>query len=261
MDAITLEKLHETELKILDEIVRICENNGITYYLAGGSVLGAIRHKGIIPWDDDIDVMMPRADFDKFAKACEKELSSEYFYQSSETDPHYHHIFAKVRKNNTEFIEAGVQDIGQHNGIFVDIFPLDNARAQQGKQTKRAMWANKMEFLMRVKDKETKGRFFDRILVKFISFKSLRKMQKRFMTADNKKDCEFYVNYGSQYGVKKQTMPKSIYAPPVKVEFEGRSCCVPKEYDEFLKRLYGENYMQLPPEEKRVTHNPIKISF
>lgn len=120
--------------EILDEIVRICEEENLTYYLAGGSVLGAIRHGGFIPWDDDIGIMVPREDYEKFAEACKRKLNSNYFYQSIDTDARYVKRFAKVRKNNTIFQEKMFNGIQQHNGIYVDIFPLDNARNQFGIQ-------------------------------------------------------------------------------------------------------------------------------
>ena len=261
MDKETLKKLHDTELEILDVIVKICKDNNITYYLAGGSVLGAIRHKGIIPWDDDIDIMMYRSDLDKFERICKDHLPEGYFYQSSKTDPHYHHIFSKVRKNDTLFIEKQTATTGQHNGIFVDIFPIDSAKREYGIQTKQAMFANKIEKILKVKDNIMEGNIIDKVIAKIFSEKSLLTIQRKILSAFNNPKNEYYVNFGSQYGVKKQTMKRSVYYPPIEVEFEKKKYCIPNDYQFFLKKLYGDKFMELPPENKRITHNPVKIAF
>ena len=263
MDNCTLDKLHGIQLEILDVIVSLCKANGITYYLAGGSVLGAIRHKGIIPWDDDIDVMMYRDDFIKFEEICKNQLPKDYFYQSINTDPHYHHIFSKIRKNNTLFIEKETEATGQHNGIFVDIFPIDSAKNETGIQHFQYLISNKIEKMCKVKDGITKGNYFDRIIICLFDYRKLIRIQNYILTNSNTKSNsnKYYVNFGSQYGIKKQTMLKSVYYPPIEVKFEGRMCCIPNNYDYYLRRLYGDSYMELPPVEKRVTHNPLKIKF
>lgn len=261
MDKETLSKLHDTELEILDVIVKICNDNNLTYYLAGGSVLGAIRHKGIIPWDDDIDIMMYRSDLDKFEKLCEKQLPDGYFYQSSKTDPHYHHIFSKVRKDGTLFVEKQTASTGQHNGIFVDIFPIDSAKHECGLQSKQAMLANKIEKILKVKDNILSGNFLDKVIATIFSERFLLLIQREVLSVFNNPKNKYYVNFGSQYGVKKQTMKKSVYYPPIEIEFENRKYYIPNDYDHFLRKLYGDKYMELPPKNKRVTHNPIKIAF
>ena len=261
MEQEQLDKLHRIELDILDVIIQICTDNNITYYLAGGSVLGAIRHKGIIPWDDDIDVMMSRSDLQIFAKACETQLPQGYFYQSSETDSHYHHIFSKVRKDGTQFVEEQSLTTGQHNGIFVDIFPLDCAKKAEGIQSMQACLANKLEKILKVKDHIIQGNPIDKAIAYLFSSRFLIKLQRIILSLRNSSNSEYYVNFGSQYGIKKQTMNKTIYYPPSQVEFEQRICNVPNDYDFFLKQLYGNDYMKLPPENKRKTHNPILISF
>lgn len=259
MDPVTLDKLHKTELEILDVIIKICKDNDLTYYLAGGSVLGAIRHKGIIPWDDDIDIMMYREDLLKFEQICKEQLPKGYFYQSSNTDPHYHHIFSKIRKNGTIFIEKGNEESQQHNGVFVDIFPLDCAKKERGIQRYQAIVSNKIEKILKVQDGLLNGNIKDKILLHILNRDTLKRIRQKVLSFYNTDKNKYYVNFGSQYGVIKQTMPKSLYYPPVEALFEGRMCNIPNDYDAFLKRLYGESYMELPPLEKRVTHNPIKI--
>src|SRR5690554_4415622 len=125
MDQKTLKKLHNVQIEILNQIVKICNQNKLTYFLIGGTLLGAIRHKGFIPWDDDLDIAMPRKDYEKFLELCQGYLGDEYYLHCSKTDPKYWLPFAKVRKNNTIFEEKSIQTINSHKGIYVDIFPLD----------------------------------------------------------------------------------------------------------------------------------------
>src|SRR5690606_2891856 len=114
------------QLEILIEFDRICKKNNIKYQLFAGTLLGAVRHKGFIPWDDDIDVCLLRKDYNKFIQACKTDLDSRSFLQTYVTDKNCIIQFAKLRKNNTLFLESGISDCKTHHGIFIDIFPLDN---------------------------------------------------------------------------------------------------------------------------------------
>lgn len=122
---VELRAIQMEELEILLELKRICQENGINYFLTGGTLLGAVRHNGFIPWDDDIDVAMPRKDFDRFACVCPDALSSAYFYQSAQTEENYPHYYAKIRKCGTYAGEPVTRCIQMEQGIFIDIFPLD----------------------------------------------------------------------------------------------------------------------------------------
>lgn len=264
MNKETLTQLHNVELDILDEIVRICSIHNLRYYLAGGTLLGAVRHKGFIPWDDDLDIAMPRPDYDKFCSIATKELKHGYYLSSVDTEKRYWLPFAKVRKCNTLLIEATTPWL-KDTGIWVDVFPLDldrldNMVAIQERFHKHAVYrALTVGFL--------RNEFFHPswilgyIKTGFPSFKSMNRRIYSIITGGATDKSDAYVNYGSQYGVKKQTMPISWYDPAVDIEFEGRSYKAPAQYEKFLKRLYGDNYMQLPPLEKRVTHNPVRLSF
>lgn len=121
-----MEKLRIIEVDILDEVVRICNKYDINYYLAYGTLIGAVRHKGFIPWDDDIDIWMFREDYDRFAKIAEKELSEKYYYQDWHKEKEYPYNFAKVRLNDTVVLQKPITKLNIHHGIYIDIFPLDN---------------------------------------------------------------------------------------------------------------------------------------
>jgi lipopolysaccharide cholinephosphotransferase len=120
-------KMQLMQLDILKEFDRICRKYGIKYTLCGGSMLGAVRHKGFIPWDDDIDVTVLREDYNKFSELCKTELDPDkYFYQSMETDSNYHLMYNRILLKGTAYIRAGQEHLKARTGIFVDIFPRDN---------------------------------------------------------------------------------------------------------------------------------------
>ena len=122
-----LRKLQMTELEMLIEVDRICRKYNIQYFLDGGTLLGAIRHNGFIPWDDDADIIMLRGEYEKFCKACKKELDTErFFLQDYRTDKHYLWGFAKMRRNHTTFLREGQEHVKCHTGVCIDIFYCDN---------------------------------------------------------------------------------------------------------------------------------------
>ena len=118
-----LQEIHKDLLELLKAFKNVCDKEGIWYTLAFGTVLGAVRHKGFIPWDDDIDIGMTRDNYEKFIKIANTKLSEEFFLQTMETEEETPFYFAKVRKNKTKFIEKYVKDINMNHGIFIDIFP------------------------------------------------------------------------------------------------------------------------------------------
>jgi len=268
MNPSVLKKLHETEIEILNEIDRICKKHHITYYLIGGTLLGAVRHKGFIPWDDDIDIAMPRADLETFFEVCTTELSDLFEVVNTNSDT-YCRLFAKIQKKNTLCLE---QDslIYQNNcmnwGIFVDIFPLDNTKKGYGSRIQWEMAKRINHFIIRkivigAKCKSYKDEIM-RVLLSLISTNFLKKCRDRLCKLYNhNKHCTHFINLGSpkKYGHELWLIDKWI--PVVNVEFEGKMYPAPHDYDYVLKILYGDDYMQLPPPEKRVNHNIVKISF
>ena len=258
MDDKTLKKLHQCEQEILDEVDRICDKYNLIYYLTGGTLLGAVRHKGFIPWDDDMDIVMPREDLEKFFDVAPSELGNKYFLQSQKTDSNWHRLYCKVRKNNTLFIEKKTKGLKHHQGIYIDIFPLDSGNRHN-------------DLLERIKSKFVKTvnahfqMFYGEVpmnwkhkLISYIfpiSFFEL--VRKRWMNGSG----DYFINYESRYHTLKYTFRKSVFNPPVLLEFEGKKYSVPREYKTVLSRIYGDDYMELPPEDARRTHNPVELSF
>ena len=127
MRELTCDEAKKFELDILLEIDSFCKKNNLRYFLAYGTLIGAIRHKGFIPWDDDIDIGMMRKDYDLFIKYASEELDSKYYLDCYETNKNCYLPFAKVRKNNTIFDEEENHHLNNHKGIYVDVIPIENA--------------------------------------------------------------------------------------------------------------------------------------
>ena len=124
-DKETLDKLHQVEMEILDDFVKVCEKHKLRYFLTGGTMLGAVRHSGFIPWDDDVDIGMPREDYDKFIEIGDEALGDKYQLECFEHNKNYHLPFAKVVKKNTIFDE-GFDKLKYLKGIYIDIIPFEN---------------------------------------------------------------------------------------------------------------------------------------
>lgn len=263
----SINRLQGLQLDIMLEVKRICEAHNLRYFLVGGSLLGAIRHGGFIPWDDDLDIAMPRKDYDAFISICTTELDSQYYLHTTETDSLYWLPFAKVRKNGTYLEEESITPITTHKGIYIDIFPLDVAVKPGGpilyfqKQMVKILAAVVMvkRGLQLRKPKGLAKRIIVCLAAPFsISF--LIKCQRKIMTLHNKKNTEYWVNLGSNYNYIKQTIPVSKYCPPRVTDFEGEKLQIPNEYEYILTRIYGD-YMRLPPEEKRVARHAVEMHF
>jgi len=250
-----LKKLQAELLDLLIEFDRICNKYDIPYFLYGGTLLGAIRHKGFIPWDDDIDVAMFRDDYNKFKSIVEIELDKDkYFFQNQETDKFYNWVFARLRKNNTVYKREGQEHLKYHDGIFIDIFPLDDISENKFKQNltlymcklcKKALWAP-------VGIKYGKNIIHRNVfkLLNLIPRSRIISIYEYFAIKFNKQKTGLIASHNAFSIVLK----KEWYESSKKVEFEGLKFNAPAQYHEFLKARYGD-YMKLPPKEDRVGHH------
>lgn len=261
LDKETTKKLQEKILKIFIEFKKICEDNGLKYYLIGGSCLGAVRHKGFIPWDDDIDVGMPREDFTTFCRIAPQFLSQNLFLQTYESDPQYYFEFAKIRDSNTTYLDSGMKQLDINHGIFMDIFPLDSYPNSLFSKFKlrfnRALYDNyiqlrhsKIEPENRSVQKKIMQKLSCRIVKSEIQAKASRTAL--FQQVSNKPG-KFVANYYGAWA-KKEICPTRWFGDGISASFEGYDVKIPKEYDSYLSQLYGD-YMKLPPIEKRVSHH------
>lgn len=257
-----LSKLHKDILTIMDEIDRICKAYNIKYYLVGGTLLGAIRHHGFIPWDDDLDIAMPRDDMEKFLSIAKSELSSQFYIEWISTNEKYWQFFPKVCLKNTIFEERYVKK-AKPTGIFVDIFPLDYSPAYCSyTEKKRSIIKKLIGYLQRrVAGGFTIKYFYDPLLRHLLSPKYVFKVMDKITKSVAKHGQTHFANFGSQYRLSKQTMPIEWYGNGVTVDFEGHSYKAPAEYIKVLTSVFGDNFMQIPPSNKRRCHYPSSVKF
>ncbi len=267
-----LRKLQLTELEILIEFDRICRKHGLRYYIVGGTLIGAVRHGGFIPWDDDIDVSMPRKDFSKLCKIANEELGKDYFLQTRKTDKKCQFHYAKLRKNGTYFGEEKFEHTAFHKGIFMDIFPLDYI--PENKLLQKLIFGSfgLMSGLISSKEKSDEYLFKGRnkalvFLLRCIRFSNPKFVLRGLRTfiakvsnlLSNKK---LLASLSGFHGYPKEMSPEKWWGEGCGIDFEGISVTAPAEYETLLTHMFGD-YMELPPEEERINHsvNSDKIIF
>jgi len=266
MRNIFLDKLHDEQIKILDDIKRICDKNNIQYFLMYGTLLGAIRHKDFIPWDDDIDIAMPREDYEKFIKIANNELNKPYILDNITTNKKYYLPFIKIRNSKTIFNEKNLKNYNGNKGIYVDIFPLD--------------YVNDVE--------TTKFKIIFKListLSKILSYKNIKLYKKNvifntliFMTKiiPNKlifqtinylvklvsipRKAKYMVSLCGLTEIDNSNFKTVDILPTKKIKFHNKYYMGVNNSDNILTKLYG-NYLEMPPIDKRITHNPVSIKF
>jgi len=252
--------LQKKELEILKEFIRVCDKLKLNYYMAGGSLIGVIRHKGFIPWDDDIDVCMLRKDYEEFLKKAQPLLKKNYFLQTYETEPGYTGNFAKIRDSKTTFIESSVKKHKINHGIYIDIFPLDNRYKYNKIKLKLLDCQIYKTYTLDFK-KTFKYRI--KLLISNMIYgrkttSEICRLKDRIFTKKNNIKMDKCICYSGAWGIEKETHYISDFEDTIKKQFEDVIVTIPKGYDRVLKDTYGD-YMQLPPIEKRKPHHYSEI--
>lgn len=256
-------ELKKTEIGILRYIDDICGKNKLTYFLSGGSLLGAIRHKGFIPWDDDLDIMMPRPDFMKLVKLLETGDRYRCNFIYSKKD---HYInFAKVVDKKTTLIETKMPLYEEGLGVFVDIFPLDglpNNVNTLKRYYRRIMFYRHMRnwaYSENNNSTSTGQSLIKKMLHPYARKKGWRYWVEKIDEYGRKYDYDKakYVGVPTSGYDEREVFTKEAFSGVLRVPFEEYEFDIPVGYDEYLTKLYGD-YMQLPPEDKRVTRHTFK---
>lgn len=260
------EKLKQIELDLLKIFAEICDNNNLKYFLIGGTLLGAVRHKGFIPWDDDIDVGMPRKDYEKFIKIAQKQLPEYIFLQTNKTDPKYPQNFAKLRNCNTTFIETAVKNLKINHGIYIDVFPFDAVPNDKFKQKvilfKSKLLSVRIQELYTVENIGAVKSLRNKVIINLLKlfyhtpYDAVRAKEKLNRNYENIK-TDYLFNFSGAWG-KKEISPRIWFDESIKLQFQDCMFSCPKRYDEYLNRIYGD-YMRYPPVEQRVSHHYTEI--
>ncbi len=263
-DAQILDNLKKAELDILKEFIKVCDSLNLRYYITYGTLIGAIRHKGFIPWDDDIDLYMTRADFEQFKLKAPELLPEHLFVQTSKTDPEFIYSYMKIRNSNTTFIESTASHRNINHGIFIDIFPLD---FYPKSKIKAFFFTILCELIRRrvittIYQLKNSNLSFSKktflllqkiaLYILFPSIKTTLRLQKKISSNVTKSDK--YVSYEDLNFSNKYIFSKSWFDDITKADFEDIQVNVPVDYDSVLKNLYG-NYMEFPPKEHQIPHH------
>lgn len=271
----TLRKLQLCELDILRDFVKICEENNLTYFGFAGTAIGAIRHGGFIPWDDDIDMGILRKDYDKLAEIIKRDWSDKYTFVDASEYGDYSNMNAHIVLNGTKFVETCAKGLTYPQGIFLDIFPFDNAPSDEKKREKhiRNSWLLSKVLILKhipflvLPFKGTKAKlchivtaiiwFFLNLFC--VSHKFLHKIVLNYCSKYKNEDTGYYY-YSCSSSRQGTVFSKDDFYPLRKIKYEDLELDFPKNVEKGLNRVYGD-FMQLPPPEKRVNHCPQELAF
>ena len=261
-----LKLLQEIELENLRMLMEICEKNHLRYYLIGGSLLGAMRHKGFIPWDDDIDVGLPRPDYNRFVQIAKSYLPDHMDVRTMTSDPNYKCYFTRLINNKKKIY----WDHGQYTaviGVWMDVFPLDGLpdnpllRKLQVFRVKLAKALYKFTQIDYVSTNRTNRPLSERVLIRFAQLTRIgrlmnadRRLQKldRALQRYDYDTCAYAWNFSGCYG-KREIVPHIQLGGSRTAQFEGMQVSIPEAAEDYLTSIYGD-YMKLPPEDQRKSH-------
>lgn len=256
----TLRRVQLTALDILVEFDRICTKHDIKYIIAAGTLLGAVRHKGFVPWDDDVDVFMLYEEWKKFEEIYKKEMDlSKFFVRTQETDRDDNLCFFQIKRNGTVFCKEGRMEYNSHPGVFMDILPYFNSsnnylahRVQEKicKWLKTVTWAHM--------GAQSEKRFWKRKYYEFLQkhISNKKSSELFFKVANRYRQSEYLCYpYVVRNPFKKGANQRKYFTQLTRLEFEGHTFYAPKEYEEFLEYTYSKDYMRYPAVEKQFNHH------
>lgn len=270
MKELELRAVQLAELELLKEFNRVCEELDIQYFLSYGTALGALRHKGFIPWDDNVDVGMLREEFDKFIEAAPKLLGDKYFLQSYLSEPNTPFFFAKLRLNDSLYLEEYSQDIDMHHGIWIDIYSYCNI--PDDKKARRAFISKAHDLLQmfivsapstdvhRKKSAKRRLKFLKNKVYYGITAKNERDQIFEKLTEHARKYQDQYTDFVMCEFYRDSIVPREFISITQRTKFEHKKFPVSAYADEYLTHTYGD-WEKIPPEEDRFGHTPLKLDI
>jgi len=248
IDPKTLRAAQLIMLEMLLEFDAICQKHNLRYWLDSGTLLGAVRHQGFIPWDDDIDLSMPVEDYAKFTEIATSELSDKIFFQTSQTDKNFKFDYIKLRSNKADIVEfhEKEKEVGYHQGVFVDIFPMITLENTQENMKRYEETFEEIRAVSAVSLHTPKGQ--DNPKERKMLVESLRKGHQGWESENVK------VIYGGEMPDVAASFDIKEIFPLQTMTFEGLNFPVPKNPEHYLSAIYSFDFIQLPPEDKRTIH-------
>lgn len=258
-----MNELQKTVLELLIPAVEICNRLELDYYLVCGSALGAAKYQGFIPWDDDMDIGLPRADYERFLREAPALLPEGVFLQNYRTDPAFPHVFSKLRNSNTTLIEHSMAHLDMNHGVYIDVFPLDGY--PEGKWERRVFDLKKkvyswMQYCAMGRGEDPKVEFRNSVF-RLLGYhkrtaKTLAKMDRLFASYPAETSA-IWCNHGN-WQRNLEYAPRWHYGAGREMSFEGVTVRVPEDYDAYLTQKYGD-WRKDPPPEKQVSHHSYKV--
>lgn len=261
-----LRKLQLTQLEILEYVDAFCRKNEIRYSLYAGTLLGAVRHKGFIPWDDDLDICMSRNEYNRFIELWNKEEHINYLLQNKENTPYFTQSFTKIRKKNTNFLQADDLKGKYHTGIFIDVFPVDRIPNSGFEKKIFQLKCMIYQLLTREFVPETSNSLVKMIckMILLLTSKTNRmRIREYLINSIIKNNSNYSLNTVmiETINTSKMEFSNKLLDEYCELEFENKKFMCLKLWKHYLENKYG-NYMEMPPVEKRVwQHKPISIEF
>lgn len=256
-------ELQEIEFQMLKTVVQICEDLQLTYFLVCGSALGAAKYQGFIPWDDDVDVALPRPDYEVFCEKAQALLPDHLFLQNSRTEKNYPLIFSKVRNSATTYVEKAYAKTDMNQGVYIDVFPLDGY--PQEKEEQAQLEREKYRYgLTRLCCLNVPRTWKTHLLVAVQKLCGVHQKPARFVERFEKHISQYHVensevwcNHGNWQG-KLEYAPREQYGNGTWALFEGLKVRIPEKIDEYLTQKYG-NWQDDLPEKEKVGHHYYEI--
>lgn len=254
---IDIHEIQQIELEILKDLKRVCEKNNIMFFLGEGTLLGAIRHKGFIPWDDDVDVLMKREDYNRFLSIAQQ-MGDQYEVQHSTTVENFWSPIIKIRlvKGPKKYYQQHIAHLTDHNGPYVDIFPVDyvpkkTSLSQRWQSIQIRLFRGMLSLKLGLYKPDTSAKKVIQALSRFYSVQAIhKKLNHLFARYQSCGKTEYMATLSSYHPYQCQVVPAQVYDEMIAVEFEDTTMPVPAGYDLLLTTIYND-YLSLPPENQR----------